>query len=241
MKIFPAIDIINGKVVRLCKGEYDKVKNYALTPFEAATSFINQGASNLHVVDLDGAKSGKADNARTIEEIVLKHKVFVEVGGGIRTFDQIQKYIDCGVKRCILGTVAVRDFDFVERAAQKFGDAIAVGVDALNGYVAVSGWEEVTKVNSLEFCKKLKKIGISNVIYTDISKDGMLNGANLEVYEVLCQTEYPKITASGGITDVKELEKLKNMGIYGAILGKSLYENKIDLKMAIKVSEDKIC
>lgn len=238
MKIFPAIDIIDGKVVRLCKGDYSAVKNYSVTPLEAAERFFSQGAANLHVVDLDGAKSGRADNAKTIEEIVLRCGMFVEVGGGIRTFDQIQKYLDCGVGRVILGTVAVKDFDFVIKAAHKFGEAVSVGVDALNGKVAVSGWEDVTEINSLDFCKKLKNIGIGHVIYTDISKDGMLNGTNLAIYEVLCQTEYPKITASGGISDVKELEILKNMGIYGAILGKALYENKIDLSSAIKVAED---
>lgn len=238
MKIFPAIDIIDGKVVRLCKGDYSAVKNYSVTPLEAAERFFNQGATNLHVVDLDGAKSGRADNAKTIEEIVSRCGMFVEVGGGIRTFDQIQKYLDCGVSRVILGTVAVKDFDFVIKAAYKFGEAVSVGVDALNGKVAVSGWEDVTEINSLDFCKKLKNIGIGHVIYTDISKDGMLNGTNLAIYEVLCQTEYPKITASGGISDVKEVQILKNMGVYGAILGKALYENKIDLSSAIKVAED---
>ena len=241
MKIFPAIDIIDGKVVRLCKGDYSSAKNYALTPLEAAEQFYGQGATNLHVVDLDGAKSGRADNAKTIEEIVSKCGMFVEVGGGIRTFDQIKKYLDCGVGRVILGTVAVRNFDFVKNAIAKFGAAVCVGVDALNGKVAVSGWEEVTEVNSLDFCKQLKNIGVENVIYTDISKDGLLKGTNLEIYEVLCQTEYPKITASGGISDIKEVEKLKNMGIYGAILGKALYEDKIDLSSAIKIAEDKLC
>lgn len=241
MKIFPAIDIIDGKVVRLCKGDYSAVKKYSVTPLEAAELFFSQGATNLHVVDLDGAKSGRADNAKTIEDIVSRCGMFVEVGGGIRTFDQIQKYLDRGVGRVILGTVAVKDFDFVIKAVKKFGAAVCVGVDALNGKVAVSGWEDVTEMNSLDFCKKLKNIGIENVIYTDISKDGMLNGTNLAIYEVLCQTEYPKITASGGISDVKEVQILKNMGIYGAILGKALYENKIDLSSAIKVAEDKIC
>ncbi len=241
MKIFPAIDIIDGKVVRLCKGNYSDVKNYSLTPVEAAARFFEQGASNLHVVDLDGAKSGNADNAKTIEKIVANSGMFVEVGGGIRTFEQIAKYLDCGVSRVILGTVAVKDFGFVIKAVERFGDAIAVGVDALNGKVAVSGWEEVTEVDSIEFCMKLKLIGVSNVIYTDISKDGMLSGANLGIYKVLCQTECPKITASGGISDLKELEILKNTGVYGAILGKALYENKIDLKEAIELAEDKIC
>ncbi len=239
MIIFPAIDIIGGKVVRLCEGDYDKVKNYSVSPLEAALKFADDGATHLHVVDLDGAKSGKADNAKTIENIVSKCGMFVEVGGGIRTFDQIQKYLDCGVRRVILGTIAVNDFNFVLKAVSKFGEAIAVGVDAKEDFVAINGWREITNINSLDFCKKLKSVGVANVIYTDISKDGMLSGTNLEIYNVLCQTYYPKITASGGITNELEIEKLKNMGIYGAILGKALYENRIDLKKAISIAEEK--
>lgn len=236
MYIFPAIDIIDGKVVRLCEGDYNKAKTYSVTPLESALKFAESGATHLHVVDLDGAKSGKADNAKTIEAIVSRCGMFVEVGGGIRTFDQIQKYLDCGVRRIILGTVAVNDFDFVIRAVEKFSESITVGVDAKDNLVAINGWRDITKIDSLEFCKKLKDIGVTNVIYTDISKDGMLNGTNLEIYNVLCQTYYPRITASGGITSESEIEELKNIGIYGAILGKALYENKIDLKKAVAIA-----
>ena len=239
MFIFPAIDIIGGKVVRLCEGDYNRAKTYMLSPIEAALKFADDGATHLHVVDLDGAKSGNADNAKTIENIVSKCGTFVEVGGGIRTFDQIQKYLDCGVRRVILGTIAVKNFSFVAKAVEKFGESIAVGVDAKNNCVAANGWQEVTQIDSLDFCKKLKSIGVENVIYTDISKDGMMNGTNLDIFNVLCQTYYPKITASGGITDEFEIEKLKNMGIYGAILGKALYENAIDLKKAIAIAEEK--
>lgn len=237
MKIFPAIDIINGQVVRLSEGKYDSVKKYAITPLEAATKFASQGAKNLHIVDLDGAKSGNADNAKTIEQIVAKCNMFIEVGGGIRTFEQIQKYLDCGVGRVILGTVAVKDYSFVKNAIQKFGKAIAVGVDAIDEKVAISGWIEKTEINSLNFCKQLKKDGIENVIYTDVSKDGMLSGTNLDIYKILCQAEYPKITASGGIADVNEIKILKDMGVYAAILGKALYEGKIDLIQAIDIAE----
>lgn len=233
MLIFPAIDIIDGKVVRLSEGDYDRTKIYSVPPLEAAKNFAYSGATHLHVVDLDGAKSGKADNAKTIEEIVSKCNMLVEVGGGIRSFDQIQKYLDCGVKRIILGTIAARDFEFVIKAIDKFGDVIAVGVDAKDNRVAVNGWRDITQIDSLQYCKRLKEIGVSNVIYTDISRDGMMKGTNLEIYNVLCQTYYPKITASGGITSESEIEKLKQIGIYGAILGKALYENKIDLKKAI--------
>ena len=239
MYVFPAIDLIDGKVVRLSKGDYASAKQYSVSPLEAAERFSLDGATHLHVVDLDGAKSGKADNASTIENIVKKCGMFVEVGGGIRTFDQIQKYLDYGVKRVILGTIAVKDFSFVEKAVEKFGEAIAVGVDAKDCKVAVNGWIESTEINSLEFCKKLKNIGVYNTIYTDISKDGMLNGTNMQIYEVLCQTEYNKITASGGISDIDEVVRLKNMGIYGVILGKALYEGKIDLKAAVGAAEGK--
>ncbi len=237
MLIFPAIDIINGNVVRLCEGDYERVKTYSITPLQAAQEFYECGARYMHVVDLDGAKSGNADNAKTIESIVKNCGMFLEVGGGIRTFEQIQKYLDCGVKRVILGTVAVKNFDFVGEAVAKFGNAISVGVDAKDGKVAVNGWKEVTEINSVDFCQRLKNIGVEHVIYTDISKDGMLKGTNLDVYKVLCQTEQLKITASGGITYINEIEKLKQLGIYGAVLGKALYEKKLDLNEAIKVAE----
>lgn len=236
MKIFPAIDIIKGEVVRLKEGDYNQVKKYAITPLEAATEFAEKGAKHLHVVDLDGAKSGNADNAKTIEKIVSKCNMFVEVGGGIRTLEQIEKYIDCGVKRVILGTVAVKDYPFVEKAIEKFDNRIAVGVDAYNEKVAINGWLDKTEINSLEFCERLKISGVTNVIYTDISKDGMMNGTNLEVYKVLCQAKYPQITASGGISSLKEIQILKEMGAYAAILGKSLYEGAIDLSQAISIS-----
>jgi phosphoribosylformimino-5-aminoimidazole carboxamide ribotide isomerase len=239
MIIFPAIDIIQGGVVRLSEGDYEKVKKYSITPLEAAQSFYNDGARHMHVVDLDGAKSGNADNAKTIENIVNKFAMFVEVGGGIRSEEQIKKYIDCGVSRIILGTVAVKDFAFTEKMAQKYGDKISVGVDASGGKVAINGWREVTDIDSIDFCNKLVNIGVKHVIYTDISCDGMLKGTNLEVYKVLCQTQSLKITASGGITYLSELEKLKSMNIYGAILGKALYENKLSLKQAVELAEGK--
>lgn len=238
MIIIPAIDIIDGKVVRLVEGDYDKVKKYSLTPLDAAKSFSDCGAKYLHVVDLDGAKSGKADNAKEIEKIVSECGLEVEVGGGIRSEEQIKKYIDCGVSKAILGTIAVKDFAFTERTVQKFGEKIAVGVDAKDGLVAVNGWEEVTNFTSLDFCKKLEKIGVFNIIYTDISRDGKLCGTNLEIYKVLCQTLSINITASGGISSIEEIVKLKQSGAYAAILGKSLYENVIDLKAAINAAGD---
>ena len=238
MLIFPAIDIIDGKVVRLKKGDYGKVSGYSITPEEAARNFYECGARHLHVVDLDGAASGKAENASTIQKIVKSCEMFVEVGGGIRSFEQIEKYLDCGVKRVILGTVAVKDREFVSNAVERFGDAISVGVDAKDDKVAINGWKEVTNIDSIAFCRSMKDLGVNHIIYTDISKDGMLKGTNLKIYKVLCQTEYIKITASGGISSLEEIKELKKMGVYGAILGKSLYENKIDLKQAIELAEN---
>ena len=234
MIIFPAIDIIDGRVVRLTKGDYSSAKKYLLTPEQAAEEFCNDGARYLHVVDLDGAKSGNADNAATIENIVKKFDMFVEVGGGIRTEEQIKKYLDCGIRRVILGTVAVKNPGFVSRMTAKYGDKISVGVDAKDGKVAISGWEETTGLDAVEFCKKMQDIGVSHIIYTDISKDGCLQGTNLSIYKVLCQTLSLKITASGGITYLEEIEKLKEINIYAAIVGKAIYEGKLDLKRAIE-------
>ncbi|MGN0818004.1 MAG: 1-(5-phosphoribosyl)-5-[(5-phosphoribosylamino)methylideneamino]imidazole-4-carboxamide isomerase [Candidatus Coproplasma sp.] len=238
MLIFPAIDIIDGKVVRLTQGDYGKAKNYDILPLKAARIFAEDGATCMHVVDLDGAKSGKADNAKTIEQIVKSCNMFVEVGGGIRSMEQIERYIDCGVKRVILGTAAVKNFDFVCEAVEKYAGAISVGVDASSGKVAVNGWKEVTDIDSLEFCKKLERAGVEHIIYTDISRDGALKGTNLSIYKVLCQTLSLKITASGGITYLDELAELKKMKLYGAILGKALYEGKLNLRQTVLISEE---
>lgn len=239
MYIFPAIDLIDGKVVRLSKGDYDREKRYSVTAQGAAENFIREGASHLHIVDLDGAKSGKAENAPVIAEIVRQFNLFVEVGGGIRTTEQIQEYLDVGVSRVIIGTKAVTDRSFLENAIAKFGKCISVGVDASGGKVAINGWKEITSLDSLQFCRELKDMGVDHIIYTDISRDGMMNGTNLDIYKVLCQTQYPKITASGGITYIEELKKLENFGTYGAILGKALYENKLSLREAVRLCEGK--
>lgn len=236
MIVFPAIDIINSKVVRLSEGDYGKATNYSVSPLQAAENFYKCGATHMHVVDLDGAKSGNADNAKTIEQIAKLLNMFIEVGGGIRSEEQIKKYLDCGVKRVILGTVAAKNIDFVVNAVAKFGDAVSVGVDAKDGKVAVNGWKEVTKIDSVQFCKDLRDIGVNHVIYTDISRDGMLKGTNLDIYKVLCQIEKLKITASGGLSFLDEFFKLNSMGIYGAIVGKALYEGVLDLKEVIAAS-----
>lgn len=236
MHIFPAIDIIDGSVVRLTKGDYESVKKYALSPEEAARSFRECGATCMHVVDLDGARSGNADNAETIERIVKKYDMFVEVGGGIRSEEQIKKYLGCGVGRIIFGTVAVKNPDFVASMVAKYGDKISVGVDAKDGKVAVSGWEEVTSFDSVDFCRNLENMGVKHIIYTDISRDGCLSGTNIDIYRVLCQTLSLNITASGGITDLEEIKELRKLNLYGAIIGKALYEGRLNLREAITVS-----
>ncbi len=241
MKIFPATDIIDGKVVRLVKGDYGKVTEYALTPLQAALSFKEQGADCLHVVDLDGAKSGRAENADIISEIADKTGMFVEVGGGIRTLDRIKRYLDCGVGRVILGTAALKNPPFLKSALDTFGkERIAVGVDACDGKAAVSGWEDVTDTDAFEFCKSLADRGVKYVIYTDISKDGCLDGTNIEVYKRLGAIDGLNVTASGGITYLQEIAELKSMGVYGAILGKALYENRILLADAVKIGGENL-
>ncbi len=239
MQIFPATDILGGKVVRLTKGDYNQVKIYANSPAEMALEFIKDGATNLHMVDLDGAKDGAPVNFDAIREAAKIKDLFIEVGGGIRDMKRVEDYLSLGVKRVILGTAAIRNYPFVEEAVKEFGNAIAVGVDAKDGFVAVSGWQETTSVKSVEFCKKLRDTGVATVIYTDISKDGMLSGTNLEVYGELSEIKGLDIVASGGITFVNEIEKLRDMNIYGAIVGKAVYEGKLSLRDALNAAEVK--
>ena len=237
MKIFPAIDILGGSVVRLTHGDYNAVKRYECDCVKAARDFAAQGASCIHIVDLDGAKSGTAENADAIGRIIGAAELYAEVGGGIRTEAQIESYLRAGVGRVILGTVAVRDFDFTARMIKKYGDKIAVGVDAADGKVAVAGWREVTDVNAVAFCEKLADTGVSAVIYTDISRDGTLRGTNMKAYERLTRIDGLNVTASGGISSVKEISELKSIGVSAAILGKALYENKLSLADALAAAE----
>lgn len=239
MQIFPATDILGGKVVRLTKGDYNQVKIYADSPAEMALEFMKDGATNLHMVDLDGAKDGAPVNFEAIKEAAQIKGLFIEVGGGIRDMKRVEDYLNLGVKRVILGTAAIRNYPFVEEAVKEFGNAIAVGVDAKDGFVAVSGWQETTSVKSVEFCKKLRDTGVATVIYTDISKDGMLSGTNLEIYRELSEIKGLDIVASGGITFAHEIETLRDMNIYGAIVGKAVYEGKLSLKDALKAAEVK--
>ena len=237
MEIFPATDIINGKVVRLEKGDYGKITVYADSPAEKSKEFIKLGARNLHIVDLDGAKNGSPENFEKIREAARIEGLFTQVGGGIRSEEKIEDYLSLGVNRVILGTAAVKDFAFLERAVKKYGSSIAVGVDAKNGRVAVSGWLETTDIDSFDFCVKLRDAGVNTVIYTDISKDGMLSGTNLEIFGRLNEIEGLNIIASGGITFEDEIKTLRDMNIYAAIVGKAVYENKLDLARAVRIAD----
>lgn len=237
MNIFPAIDIINGNAVRLLKGDYNKKTVYSESPLDVAKGFENLGASYLHLVDLDGAKSGDTPNYDIIKEITSKTKLGVEIGGGIRNEETIKKYIDAGVMRVILGTVAVQNPEFSQKMAEIYGDKIAVGVDVSNGYAATKGWTEVTDVTLDDMFMRLEKDGIKTVICTDISKDGAMSGTNIKMYKELMQKYKIDIVASGGVTTIDDVKELKQMNIYGAILGRALYEGTIDLKEALEVAK----
>ena len=234
MKIYPAIDLRGGQVVRLFQGDYDQMTVYGKDPAGQAKAFAQAGAKFLHVVDLDGAKDGTLANFASIQAIAQQTGMYIEVGGGIRTEERIEKVLSLGVGQCILGTAAVQDFAFTERMARRYGDKIAVGVDAKDGYVAINGWKEVSREKGVDFCRRLYEAGVQSVIYTDIARDGAMQGTNLGVYEQLREIKGLKVTASGGISSVEELKTLNRRGIDAAILGKSLYTGAIDLAEAIR-------
>ena len=236
MKIYPAIDILGGNAVRLSKGDYDTAKTYSTSPVTVAKGFSDIGAARLHLVDLDGAKMGATTNYSVIEEIVKSTSAFVEIGGGVRDEERIERYLSAGVKRVILGTAAIKNPEFRRSAVKKYGEAIAVGVDVKNGFAATDGWLETSELSGIEFVKRLRDEGVSTVIYTDISRDGMLSGSNLEAYESLSKIEGINIIASGGVTTVDEVKALREMNLHGAILGKALYENRISLAEALAVA-----
>ena len=238
MKIFPAIDLFDGKAVRLYKGDYSQMTVYSEHPEEIALDFKNQGAKYMHVVDLEGAKNGDTPNLETIKKIVSTADMFVEVGGGIRSMEVIEKYLSIGVNRVILGTAAVTDGDFLIDAVKKHGDKIAVGVDIKDGFVAIKGWTEKSTLNAFDFMKKLQEIGVKTVICTDISKDGAMKGANYELYKKLSEELSIDIIASGGVSDIEGIKILKDNDLYGAIIGKAYYTKAVSLKEAIEVAND---
>ena len=234
MDIFPAIDLRGGQVVRLYQGDYDRETVYAADPCAVARDFIAAGAKCLHVVDLDGARDGTLANFESISALARQGGLYIEVGGGIRDEDRIRRYLDLGVGRCILGTVAVKDFAFTERMARKYGGRIAVGVDARDGCVAINGWKELSRERGVDFCRRLRDAGVKAVIYTDISRDGAEQGTNLDLYRELSRIEGLAITASGGVSSMEELRQLRAIGTQAAILGKALYTGRLDLKTVME-------
>lgn len=237
MIIFPAIDLFEGKAVRLLRGEYDKMTVYSENPIEIAEEFQKQGATHIHMVDLEGAKSGETPNIGIVSQVASETDLFVEVGGGIRSMDVVDRYISAGVGRVILGTAAVENPDFLKEAVSKYGDKIAVGVDVKDGFVAIKGWTEKSDFGCMEFCRSMKDIGVKTIICTDISKDGAMMGTNLELYKELSQKLDIQIIASGGVSSIDDVKALSSMDIYGAIIGKAYYIGAIDLKDAIEVAK----
>ena len=234
MNIFPAIDLFEGKAVRLFKGDYNQMTVYSEQPEKVALYFKECGAEYIHLVDLEGAKSGETPNFETVKKIIEVSGLKAEIGGGIRSEEVIEKYINAGAYRVILGTAAATDPEFLERVAKKYGEKIAVGCDLKDGKVATKGWTETTGESGEEFFARVEKLGIKTVICTDISRDGAMKGTNLELYKELSKKFSIDIIASGGVTDMNDVISLNKMDIYGAILGKAIYTGNIDLKTAIK-------
>ena len=236
MIIFPAIDLYEGKAVRLYKGDYARLTAYDENPINTAKKFIAEGATHLHMVDLEGARDGNTPNFETVRQIVGATDLFVEIGGGIRDMETIEKYLSIGVGRVILGTAAVSSEGFVERAVEKYGDKIAVGADIKDGEIAVKGWVEKSGVKSDDFFEKMQKIGVKTIICTDISRDGAMRGTNLELYRSLSQKYDMNIIASGGVSSLDDVIALREMDVYGAIIGKAYYTGAIKLSDALRVS-----
>ncbi len=233
MDLFPAIDLSGGKVVRLLRGDYDKMTVYSDAPLEVAQAFKRAGAEFLHLVDLDGAKAGNILNFEIIGKIISHSGLKVEAGGGIRNISTVESYINLGVMRVIIGTAAVTDPEFLLEAVRRYGEKIAVAVDIKDGFAATHGWTQTSAESCFEFCQKLQNIGVKTVICTDISKDGAMLGINEELYEKLTQSFSMDFIASGGVSSMYDLIKLSETGVSGAILGKSIYTGSIDLANAI--------
>jgi len=233
MDLYPAIDLCGGKVVRLLRGDYNKMTVYSDAPLEVAQAFKRAGADFLHLVDLDGAKAGSVLNFEIIGKIVSSSGLKVEVGGGIRNISTVERYLNLGVMRVIIGTAAVTDPDFLKEAVRRYGDKIAVAVDIKDGFVVTHGWTQTSEESCFDFCQKLQDIGVKTVICTDISKDGAMLGVNEELYEKLTRGFSMDFIASGGVSSMYDLIKLSETGVNGAILGKSIYSGSIDLENAI--------
>ena len=237
MIIFPAIDLYDKKAVRLLKGDYNQMTVYSENPCEIAKDFEENGATHIHIVDLEGAKTGGTPNLETVKAIVGSTSLFCEIGGGIRSMETVDKYIDAGISRVILGTAAVENEEFVKECTNKYGDKIAVGVDIKDGYVAIKGWVEKSQFECFEFCEKMQSLGVKTLICTDISKDGAMMGTNHELYKKLSESFDIQIVASGGVSSIEDVKKLRELDIYGAIIGKAYYTGAISIKEAIEVAK----
>ncbi len=239
MIILPAIDIHNGNCVRLYKGDYDTAQVVAQSAVETAKGFEKDGAEFIHMVDLDGAKDACLKNSQLIISVAKEVGIPIEIGGGIRNMQAVEHYLENGVSRVILGSAALKDFEFAKNAVDTYGEKIAVGIDAKNGFVSTEGWLDTSDVTYIELAKKMESIGVKYIIFTDISKDGTLEGANLEQLNEINNAVSCNIIASGGIRDINDIKKLYQLNLYGAICGKSLYSSTLSLKEAIAVAAGK--
>ena len=237
MILFPAIDLYDRKAVRLYKGDYQNMTVYSENPIEVARDFEAAGATHIHMVDLEGAKSGDTPNLAVVEQVTKETSLFVEIGGGIRNMETVERYLSAGVSRVILGTAAVNDEAFLTAAVNTYGDKIAVGADVKDGCIAIKGWLETSAVTLEAFLEKMQAIGVKNVICTDISRDGAMRGTNLALYRELSRKYSLNITASGGVSSLEDVRQLRQMDLYGAIIGKAYYTGAIDLAEALEVAK----
>jgi len=236
MIIYPAIDLYDGKAVRLFKGDYAQMTVYSENPVEVAKDFAAKGASHIHLVDLEGAKNGRTPNFETVCAIKKATGLFCEIGGGVRSMEVIARYLDAGIDRVILGTAAVTEPGFVETAVKAYGEHIAVGIDIRDGFVAIKGWTEKSDLEAFAFCGRMEQLGVKTLICTDISKDGAMQGANHKLYTELSQRFGMQIIASGGVSSLEDVKRLTALGIHGAIIGKAYYTGAVDLAEAIGVA-----
>lgn len=236
MELYPAIDLYGGQAVRLYKGDYAQMTVYSAHPELVAKDFAAAGAKSIHLVDLEGAKTGKPENVTAIRKILDETDLFAEVGGGIRSLETVERYLSIGVGRVILGTAAVTDPAFLEAALAKYGEKIAVGVDLKDGFVAIKGWTEKSALTAAGFFGKMERLGVKTVICTDISRDGAMQGTNRELYRELSRAYHLDLIASGGVSSLEDVLALKAMGLHGAIIGKAYYIGAIDLKQAVEAA-----
>lgn len=234
MLIYPAIDLKDQSCVRLEQGDYDKMTVYEKDPVKVAKRWENIGAEILHLVDLDGARNGIRINQEVVKEIVENINIPVQLGGGIRDQEGVDLLLNLGVSQVIIGTAALKNPDWIKKMIENYGKRIIVSIDAINGFMATDGWEEVSKVKAIDYIKELKSYGLNRIVYTDIAKDGMLSGPNFEMYEELAKKTSIEVIASGGVTTLEDVKRLKSMNMYGAIIGKALYDGKLDLGEVLK-------